>query len=229
MFISDSLELIVIAIIIIGVIGILVRIKRSDNSKHIEDSKYFQTQRRFEDKATEDSLPEEDPETIFPETKLQEEDSTFNIENQMEYVTRASFSLKAVMNKSEYKVYTILRDEVKGKGLLYPKVSMGEYMKSDNDNARKSVNSKRVDFIVTAFNGVPILAVEYQGRGHYKSNAAERDAVKSIALKKAGVALVEVFETDSEEDIIIKIRKHFPFPQRGAMSNQRTNTSISVH
>ena len=40
--------------------------------------------------------------------------------------------------------------------------------------------------------GMPALAVEYQGHGHYQNRAFMRDAVKREAVRKAGVRFLEV-------------------------------------
>jgi hypothetical protein len=40
--------------------------------------------------------------------------------------------------------------------------------------------------------GTPILAIEYQGAGHYHSRSFMRDAVKREALRKADVVFIEV-------------------------------------
>lgn len=37
-----------------------------------------------------------------------------------------------------------------------------------------------------------MLAVEYQGDGHYQGSAVQRDAVKRLVFRSAGVALIEV-------------------------------------
>ena len=55
-----------------------------------------------------------------------------------------------------------------------------------------SINSKRLDFAVFDAEGTLILAIEYQGSGHYHEKSFIRDAVKKEALRKAGVPFLEV-------------------------------------
>ena len=71
-------------------------------------------------------------------------------------------------------------------------VSLGEILRSEDAAAFSAVNSKRVDLLIVDERHQPIAAVEYQGTGHWQGNAAARDAVKKEALRKAGVAYIEV-------------------------------------
>ncbi len=54
-----------------------------------------------------------------------------------------------------------------------------------------SSNSKRADFVIVNSSGHVVLAVEYQGTGHYQGTARLRDAVKREAFCTAGVQLIE--------------------------------------
>ena len=40
--------------------------------------------------------------------------------------------------------------------------------------------------------GWPLAVIEYQGRRHYRGNAAARDAVKRTVLPRAGIRYIEV-------------------------------------
>lgn len=60
------------------------------------------------------------------------------------------------------------------------------------DLAFRSINSKRLDFLVIDRTGMPALAVEYQGHGHYQNRAFMRDAVKREAIRKARVPFLEI-------------------------------------
>jgi hypothetical protein len=85
--------------------------------------------------------------------------------------------------------------------------SLAEILKSSCPNAYRSINSKRADILVIDPFGWPILAVEYQGSGHYQGTAAARDAIKKEALRKAGVRYVEVGESDSADQIRSRVRE----------------------
>jgi hypothetical protein len=63
-----------------------------------------------------------------------------------------------------------------------------------------------MDILIIDAGGYPAAAIEYQGGGHYRGNAAARDAVKGEALRRAGVPMVEVFEGDAPEEILRQLR-----------------------
>jgi hypothetical protein len=54
------------------------------------------------------------------------------------------------------------------------------------DLAFGSINSKRADVVIVDRQGFAILAVKYQGPGHYQGTARLRDAVKREAFRSAG-------------------------------------------
>ena len=75
-----------------------------------------------------------------------------------------------------------------------PQTSLGEIIAPSNtsgskaarDLAFRSINSKRLDFPVIDRSGMPALAIECQGYGHYQNRAFMRDAMKREAVRKAG-------------------------------------------
>ena len=81
-------------------------------------------------------------------------------------------------------------------------VSLGEVLSSPNARAYSAINSKRVDLLIVSRSGDPILAIEYQGHGHYQGTAAARDAVKKEALRKAGVQYIEVTPDSGTEEMV---------------------------
>lgn len=80
---------------------------------------------------------------------------------------------------------------------VWPQVSLGEVVategraRADRD-AFAWVNRKRIDLLLVDQTGFPLTAIEYQGRGHYRSDWRARDAVKRAVLDAAGIPLVEV-------------------------------------
>ncbi|MEO7222250.1 MAG: DUF2726 domain-containing protein [Devosia sp.] len=129
---------------------------------------------------------------------------------QLRWVMAASFAAKRVMNLSEYKVFKEVEAELRTVGggyRVFSQTALGEVLRSEDKRAHSAINAKRVDVLVVAPNGLPVLAVEYQGPGHYQGDAAARDAVKREALRKAGVAYVEAFETDEPQEIRRKVRE----------------------
>lgn len=130
---------------------------------------------------------------------------------QLHAVEAASFQKQRVLSGSEYRVFKIIEDEVATFGKdhrVFAQTSLGEILKSSDETAFHSINSKRADILVIDGGGWPVLAVEYQGDGHYQNTAATRDAVKKEALRKAGVRHLEVYPADSDDDIRSRVRVH---------------------
>jgi len=128
---------------------------------------------------------------------------------QLKAVMAASFQKRRVLSPSEYRAFKIIEDEVTafGKGYrVFAQTCLGEILKSSDQTAFHSINSKRADILVIDGGGWPVLAIEYQGEGHYQSAAAARDAVKKEALRKAGVRHLEVYPADSEDEIRSRVR-----------------------
>lgn len=129
--------------------------------------------------------------------------------NQLTTVTNASFSAQSIMNKGEYSVFALTEKFVKAYlpgHRVFAQTSLGEILKSPDRNAFLAINSKRVDILIVNPFGVGILAIEYQGDGHYQQNAPMRDAVKKEALRKAGIPTVEINANDLKPAIETKIQ-----------------------
>jgi len=88
--------------------------------------------------------------------------------------------------------------------ILKPK--KGPWNAADADLAYRAINSKRADFVVVDRRGIAVLAVEYQGHGHYQGNALMRDAVKREVFRKANVTLLAVPAEFANEDVAAQVR-----------------------
>ena len=111
-------------------------------------------------------------------------------------VAGQKFQPKPLMNLSEYRLYCRLERWVGKKGnkcRLFAQVSLGEILQIENYNAFRAINAKRCDFLIIDWRGLPVIVIEYQGRGHFQNHASERDAIKRTAVESAGIAFVEVF------------------------------------
>lgn len=112
--------------------------------------------------------------------------------------TRPKFAPAALVNKSERRLFELLRAELPDDIWIFPQVSYGAILKNRSYKRYMSINAKRADFVVCNWELHPILVVEYQGAGHYgktsKSRAAakRRDRVKRQALVEAGLPLLEI-------------------------------------
>ena len=109
---------------------------------------------------------------------------------------------------------------------VFAEVSLGAFVTADGPDGQerignlawRSINSKRVDFLIIDQDGHPALAVEYHGAGHHHQggHAAARDAVKRRALEKAGIELVEIQTVyDSEQSSMMVERALERYERRG--------------
>ncbi len=116
-------------------------------------------------------------------------------QSQIQNVIRADFFKKRIMNFSEYQLFLQLDAMFQGQPAgfrMFPQVPLGGLIESENRDAFFSVMHKRCDFVIVRRNGEPAVVIEFQGYGHFQNNSAQRDEVKRIALKKAGVPTIEV-------------------------------------
>lgn len=123
---------------------------------------------------------------------------------QLNAVMSSEFSKTCLLNASELTLYKALCDHINKKlfpVLIFPQVSLGEILKSKDRMAFFSINSKRVDFLITDLYFNPVAVIEYQGSGHYKGNAKIRDEIKKVSCEKAGVMYLPVQERYSIQDL----------------------------
>ena len=135
-----------------------------------------------------------------------------DVGQQLNAVMAASFEKRRVLSTSEYRVFAIIEGEIAAQRAgyrVFAQTSLGEILRSSNQDAFRSINSKRVDILVIDRSGWPFLAVEFQGDGHYQGTAAARDAVKKEALRKAGVKHMEFSATDTDAQIKSRLRELF--------------------
>ena len=114
---------------------------------------------------------------------------------QLTSVMNASFRSRPLLNKSEAQVFMALDRIVIARNpqwQVMAQVSLGEFLASEDQEAYRAINSKRVDFALMDASSLVRHALEYQGSGHYQGAAAGRDAVKKEALRKAGIGYHEI-------------------------------------
>ena len=137
---------------------------------------------------------------------------------QMEFISKVDFKPRPLLNRSEYKILRILEEvsqDIPGGHRVMAQTSLGEVLapqmasgsKAARDLAFRSINSKRLDFLVIDGYGMPVLAVEYQGHGHYNDRTFMHDAVKREAVRKAGIRFLEIRAEYDAMDLENEIRK----------------------
>lgn len=132
-----------------------------------------------------------------------------DVSQQLHFVMNSTFKKQKLLNQSEYRVFKVVEEDVAAMRRghrVFAQTCLGEILTSPDSNAFRSINSKRVDMLIVDWTGIPVVAIEYQGAGHYQGTAAARDAVKKEALRKAGVHYIEVVESDSSESIKSRLR-----------------------
>lgn len=115
--------------------------------------------------------------------------------DQLKAVMRADFKPRPLLNKREVEVFKALDRIVIARNPAWQvmaQVCLGEFLASEDDDAYRCINSKRVDFALMDAGGRVHHALEYQGGGHHQGSAAARDAVKKEALRKAGIGYHEI-------------------------------------
>jgi hypothetical protein len=129
---------------------------------------------------------------------------------QLNAVMAAPFEKRKLLSLAEFKVFRIVEEEIAAARRghrVFAQTSLGEILSSPDDDAFHSINSKRVDILIVDKGGLPTVAVEYQGNGHYQGTAAARDAIKKEALRKAGVGYVEVSPDHTAAQIRSRVRE----------------------
>ena len=118
---------------------------------------------------------------------------------------RSAFERRGVMNKSELKMFGMLRNDLPHDWLLMCQVSYGAMLKNRDYKRYMSINSKRADFVVFSPEMSVVAVIEYQGAGHFGRSAQSRqraevsDRVKRQALSEANIPLVEIPEKFDRE------------------------------
>ena len=123
--------------------------------------------------------------------------------NQLRIVMNSEFGRKPIMSRGEHAVFKQVRLTLKDFSgyQVFPQASLGEVLSAADERAFRCINGKRVDLLVIDNAGLPRVAIEVQGDGHYQGDAAARDAVKREALRRAGVRYVEVFSDHAPADV----------------------------
>lgn len=130
---------------------------------------------------------------------------------QLRAVFRAPFQKQKLMNFSEFQVFRIIEQDsaIRRAGFrLVAQAPLGEFIKSQHKRGFRAINGKRVDMLLLDRSGWPVLAIEYQGEGHYDDTSDLRDAIKKTALTKAGIGYLELFPKDKADRDLLLSRVH---------------------
>lgn len=124
--------------------------------------------------------------------------------DQLRAVENAQYGKQPLLRFQESKVFAAAEAAVREAGMpwrVFAQVSLGEVLTCPNRDGFNAINAKRVDLLIADASFTPLAAIEYQGSGHHLGKAAARDAVKKEALRKAGIAYIEVTHDHGPQDV----------------------------
>lgn len=191
-----------VVVIVVLLIGLVIAFRSKVKRRPHRNSKRgpYNSRLFFKDQIT----------AIRPRASLNAKDMHLP-EHQMRAIAAASFETQPLLNKSEARLLPVIESALAeiGRGhRVMAQTSLGELLRPCHqqdsvvlDCAYAAINAKRLDFSVIDRSGRLVIAIEYQGGGHYSSTAFIRDAVKREACRKAGVAFIEVLEGTMPSDL----------------------------
>jgi hypothetical protein len=180
----DKPLVLLIVMTIGGVIGIALEnaLNRMDREKR---RAYWRGRNSAKERAGKPARPNKEPEARAADFAA----------DQLKAVMKAEFRPRPLLNRPEGKVFKALDGLVLARNASWQvmaQVSLGEFLASEDAEAYRCINSKRVDFALMDADCRVRHAIEYQGSGHHQGSAAARDAVKKEALRKAGIGYHEI-------------------------------------
>ena len=138
------------------------------------------------------------------------DDPVSHAHKQLTQLNGADLSASGLLNKSEEKLLAEIDACLAAHGVslrVMAQVSMGAMIKTKARpgapayaglNAYRAVNSKRVDFALVDDAGRVRLVIEFDGPSHERRATKARDAVKTEALKRAGIPLLVIDYRENE-------------------------------
>lgn len=138
--------------------------------------------------------------TLSPKNKKKKKEEYDN--DDIKIVSSATFRKKNLLNDEEIPIYNAIIKNIiipnKGKYRVFAQVNLGEILRCTGPAFWK-INTKRVDFCITANNFEPLAVIEYQGTGHKGNRHEIRDEVKKIATEKAGLIYCAINENERDQ------------------------------
>ncbi|MFA0077696.1 DUF2726 domain-containing protein [Vibrio artabrorum] len=141
----------------------------------------------------------------------------------LDLVSYSDYSTSRLMNSGEFRLYSLIKRIVEPEYLVFPQVALGEVLSSNPKAGHKAINAKRVDLMIFNKSGHAVVAVEFNGRGkngHFQGDYEDRDAIKRLALTKAGVYFLPVEKIEERE-----VRYHLE--KAGVLKSKSNQTVMS--
>lgn len=149
------------------------------------------------------------PHPVLPPQKVE---SANGPSNALKIATTYKYYPKKLLNHSEKQLYALIQrliaEHAPGRLILHAQVPLGEILHTKNKYAYGTINFKRVDLLITDIEFNPLLAIEYNGSGHYDKTALERDEIKRSALESANIRCLSIRENADPAAKIVEEMKH---------------------
>ncbi|MCX4028196.1 DUF2726 domain-containing protein [Endozoicomonas sp. SM1973] len=192
---------IIIAIVIIWYFSKPNKRKEDKHSHAVTSSHLPNNQRQNENKSASNLDTTSVSEIEGRNTLSDKDDEKLQFyEEQLNQVNQYTYTSKPLLNHSEVKLYWVLVNFFKSKQLLvFAQVNLGQLLGHHDNDVHAIINSKRVDFCITNRRYLPVLVIEYNGKGHNQAYAQQRDQIKQKAVEGAGI----IFEAIEPKDMNI--------------------------
>ena len=118
-----------------------------------------------------------------------------------------SFEKQRVLSPSEYRVFAIIESEITAQGggyRVFAQTSLGEILRSKNEDAFRSINSKRVDILVIDRSGWPSWLSSIRATVIIKVRQRRGTQLKKKLFAKLGCGIW----SSVRPTVTIKIRSH---------------------
>ncbi len=148
-----------------------------------------------------------------PDLKKHSSQDKTATDERLQKVAAAGYKAKRLLNAPELRLLPILDKAAADFSPPYrvmAQTSLGEILDTPRATRYQTlnfINAKRLDFLIIDNHSNPVLAIEYQGSGHYQKDAEYRDEVKRIALESAEIAFYAIPESESHTRTKAIIRK----------------------
>ncbi len=127
-------------------------------------------------------------------------------EKEVAVTRREKYKTQALLNQSEKSLYwKLVRICRNSNHMIFPQVSLGEILKADYIGY-KAIMCKRLDFCITDKDFNPVMAIEYNGPGHYNNTYKLRDNIKKQAVEATGIDFI-VIDNNNKLEKLEYIRK----------------------
>ncbi len=117
----------------------------------------------------------------------------------------------ALLTRNEQAVLAILQPLIPAGTTLVTKVRLIDLVAPAHDNdyaARNTIWNKHVDFVlIDTASSHPIMAIEVQDRSHNRRDRQRSDEIKREAFSQAGIHLLELWHTQSHQEMAVSFRQ----------------------